>query len=117
MPEGAFSFTLRVDGVEVEAEELGGRVVLAMKLTENEELYPVLAQYAAGRMLREEATLAYGKEGLILWQDASGGEDARGLERLFETFMDSCDWWRARLEALAGSHAAEGGPEPMMIRP
>jgi hypothetical protein len=49
-------------------------------------------------MLREEATLAYGKGGVFLWQDAPADADDRALVRLFETFADSCDWWRARVE-------------------
>ena len=123
---GAFVFTLRVDGVEVVAEETAGRLVLSCALTDDETLLPVLATYAAGRMLKENATLAYGAvEGLkssghqaFLWQDAPADTDAHGLMRLFETFMDSCDWWRARVEALRENEMVKASePETMMIRP
>ena len=53
-------FTLRVDGKEVFVEEAAGRIVLSIILTEDASMIPELAAYAAGRMLREEATLAFG---------------------------------------------------------
>ena len=53
-------FTLRVDGREVFVEESAGHLVLSITLTEDESMIPTLAAYAAGRMLREEATLAFG---------------------------------------------------------
>ena len=61
-------------------------------------MIPALAAYAAGRMLREEATLAFGNGNVFLWQDAPADADDRTLLRLFESFTDSCDWWRARVE-------------------
>ena len=126
MSKDSVSFTLRVDGAEVVAEEMDGRLVLLCSLTDDETLLPTLAMYSAGRMLKEEATLSYGiVEGrraggltTFLWQDASVDADAHGLLRLFETFMDSCDWWRARVEALRGNGTVETSvPETMMIRP
>ena len=91
-------FTLRVDGKEVFAEESAGRIVLSHVLTEDDSMIPALAAYAAGRMLREDATLAHGKQAAFLWQDAPADADDRTLVRLFETFADSCDWWRARVD-------------------
>ena len=111
-------FKLRVDGVEVVAEVMDGRLVLSHALSDDDTILPKLASYAAGRMLAENATLAYGDGRAILWQDASVNADAHTLRRLFETFMDSCDWWRARVDALRGDAAdAESVPETMMIRP
>ena len=100
-------FTLRVDGREVFVEESAGRIVLSFVLTENDSMFPVLAAYAAGRMLREEATLAYGKGNVFLWQDASADADDRTLVRLFESFTDSCDWWRARVDERGKGDAVE----------
>lgn len=123
---GSVSFTLRVDGVEVFAEEVGGRLVLSHALADDAALLHVLAVYAAGRMLMEDATLAYGSlpasgaSGLraFLWQDAPADADSHAMLRLFESFMDSCDWWRARVAALREDEAAEASaPETMMIRP
>lgn len=98
MPNADGPFTLRVDGKEMLVEESAGRIVLSHVLTEDDSLFPTLAAYAAGRMLREDATLAYGRQSAFLWQDASADADNRTLVRLFETFADSCDWWRARLD-------------------
>ena len=134
-------FTLRVDGREVFVEVSAGRIVLSIVLTEDESMIPALAAYAAGRMLREEATLAFGSlevskfrslEGasskplnlqtsklpnlqtsklpsstVFLWQDAPADADDRALVRLFESFTDSCDWWRARVEERGKGDAVE----------
>ena len=142
-------FTLRVDGKEVLVEESAGRIVLSVVLTKGDSMIPTLAAYAAGRMLREEATLAFGSlevskfrsldvgkmgslEGasskplnlqtsklpnletsklpsttIFLWQDASADADDRTLVRLFESFTDSCDWWRARVEERGKGDAVE----------
>ena len=127
VPDGAQSFTLRADGAEILAEESSGRIVLSHRLTDDESRLPSLAAYAAGRMLREDATLSFGQPGLsvsglppaaFLWQDAPATAGAHDLLRLFETFMDSCDWWRERVE---GQRASAAGPsddsETMVIRP
>jgi len=126
-------FTLRVDGKEVFVEESAGRIVLSVLLTEDESMIPVLAAYAAGRMLREEATLAFGSfdvsmfrsldetaskplnlqasklpsSAVFLWQDAPVEADDRTLVRLFESFTDSCDWWRARVDERGKGDAVE----------
>jgi len=107
IPNTDVPFTLRVDGKEVFVEQSAGRIVLSIVLTEDESMIPALAAYAAGRMLREEATLAYGKGNVFLWQDASADADDRALVRLFESFTDSCDWWRARVEERGKSDAVE----------
>ena len=116
-PEGAVSFTLRVDGMEIMAEERDGRLILSRVLTDSDDLLPTLAGYAAGRMLREDAVLAAdpNTRGAFLWQDSPATADAQSLVRLFETFLDSCDWWRSRI-AGETTNTSESVPE-MMIRP
>ena len=115
---GAVSSILRVDGVEVSAEEAGGRLVLSCELTDDESLLPKLAEYSAGRMLKEDASLAYGNRRAILWQDAPADAGVHELKRLFETFMDSCDWGRDRVDALRGGEQVSAPQsEEMMIRP
>lgn len=120
VPGGAPSFAFRADGREVEAEETpDGRLVLSLRLSADEALLPALAGYVPARMLREEAVLAADPSGAFLWQDAPAAADARTMRRLFETFMDSCDWWRARVEERTG-HGAEAGARDMpdfIIRP
>jgi len=124
MPVADGPFTLRVDGKEIFVEESAGRLILSHVLTDDGSMVPTLAAYAVGRMLREEATLAFGSlevskfrslEGtaskplnlqtsklpgshIFLWQDASADANDRMLVKLFETFADSCDWWRARVD-------------------
>ncbi len=116
-PEGAVEYTMRVDGMEMQVRDTGDRMVMSYMMTDDETLLPKLAEYAAGRLLREEATLAWNR-GAILWQDAPADADAHDLKRAFETFADACDWWRERVEDLHN----EGGPSPspfpdVMIRP
>ena len=126
VPNADGSITLRVDGKEVLVEESEGRIVLSRTLTEDDSIVPTLASYAAGRMLREDAVLAYGSPSrqtakmsssmTFLWQDASADASDRDLLRLFETFMDSCDWWQARVDSLNGRNDGTI-PEAMVIRP
>ena len=116
---GVFApFTLRVDGAEVVAEEMDGRIVLSCALDADDSFLQEFAGYAAGRMLKEDAVLSYGDGRLFLWQDVPADAGARELHRFFETFMDSCDWWRARADALrGGGSVASSAPDPVMIRP
>ena len=117
-PAGAVSFVLNVDGMERRAEEMDGRIVLAYTLTADGAILSRLAEFAAGRMLKEESTLSWENGNAFLWQDAPTDADARVLLRLFESFMDSCDWWRERVGALSGNEAfSESAPETLMIRP
>ena len=107
IPNTDAPFTLRVDGREVLVEMSAGRIVLSVALTEDESMIPALAAYAAGRILREEATLAFGNGNVFLWQDAPADADDRALVRLFESFSDSCDWWLARVEERGKGEAVE----------
>jgi len=131
-PEGALSFTLLVDGGEIFAEETAGRLRLLCRLTDDETLLPSLACYAPGRMLREPAILAYGQSGnaptvqtsnhptpsAFLWQDVPANADGHDFMRLFETFANSCDWWRERIgQDSGGGETPEAEPETMMILP
>ena len=115
--DDVLSFTLLVDDGEVLARSEGGRLLLSRALTHETADLPRLASFAPGRMLREEAVLAAepNADGAVfLWQDAPDTADARALQRLFETFCDSCDWWLERAR-----EQDEPTPEipPMMIRP
>ena len=130
-PEGARSFTLQVDGADVLVEERSGQLRLTLPLSGDENLFPKFAAYAAGRMLREAATLTVGElpagpnpeasqpsgnQTLFLWQDVPASAGGHALARLFETFMDSCDWWRARVEEQNGNEERTSS-ELFMIRP
>ena len=103
LPAGAESFQLRVDGVAVAARLMNGRLVLSREITRVEADLPKLASYAAGRLLREEAVLAWDEnaEACILWQECPANASSSQLLRFFETFLASCDWWLARVADLA----------------
>jgi len=117
IPEGGASAVLRVDGMEIAAEERNGGIILKYALTEDEGLFQPLAGLAAGRMLKEDAVLSSEpySGGLFLWQAAPAGTGAHGLLRLFETFCDSCDWWRERVGSIGeATPKAEPGQVIMM---
>lgn len=121
--DGAVS-TLLVDGMSIQCEDKGGRIVLSWDLGPEASgiALPQYARYAAGRILKEEAVLAYGRMGAnttcFLWQDAPSDAGASELLRLFETFMDSCDWWRERIKGRAVGGAQPPSEETtMVIRP
>lgn len=116
VPGGARSFTFAVDGAEIAARESGGRLLLERLLWQaadgddetSARIPATLARYAAGRILREEATLAWdpNREAAILWQDVPASATDERLRLLFEVFTASCDWWAERVkEALT--------PEPV----
>ena len=113
---GESSFVLSVDGMEIRAEAADGRVILSYMLTDDETALGPLSEYAAGRMLKEDAVLTW-DGGAMLWQDVPAGAGGSGFRRLFEAFLDSCDWWRARVEALRSGGASPAEPETMVIRP
>ena len=118
VPEGSSSFTMRVDGMEIVAREAGGRIVLSYTLSGDSAIAPTLCSYAAGRILREDAVLTCDKSSAFLWQDAPASSSDREMVRLFETFVDSCDWWRERVDALKGGATASSAPDDaMVIRP
>ena len=125
-PVGVVSFVLSVDGMEIRSEEADGRIILSYVLADSEAYLPKFAEYAAGRMLKEDATLSFGQPGfstsespacVFIWQDAPTHSDARAFRRLFESFLDSCEWWRARADALYGGDNAANGLDAMVILP
>ena len=105
--DGSSSFAMRVDEMEIVASEANGRIVLMYSLSGDSAIFPTLAAYAPGRFLREDAVLAYGKSSAFLWQDAPADAGEHELSRLFETFANSCDWWRERVEASSEEKGAE----------
>ena len=109
---------LLVDGAEVVASEEGGRAILQATVAAgpSDELLTALAGFAAGRILREEAVLAYEPktDAALLWQAAPRDSDALALRAFFRSFTASWDWWRARVAEL--ENPKPSFPE-VMIRP
>lgn len=117
--DGSVSSVLSVDGAEVYAEEREGRLILKRPLAADASILPALAGYAAGRILKEDAVLSWQSDGgAFLWQDAPADAGSGELRRLFESFLDSCDWWRARVDSLHGGETSGAvEDELLMIRP
>lgn len=116
VPAGTTKFTYIVDDVEVRAQVESERLILSQKIAVASEIdLAEFANFAAGRVLKEEAVLAYDAEedALMLWQDIPQIAEAAVLRRFFETFVASCDWWRAR---VGGASSQSMMPE-MVIRP
>ena len=93
------SVVLSVDGRKVRVDDLHGRLVLSVAFGDpSEEALQRLAQYAAGRMLREEAVLAWDpvRRELILWQEVPTGAGDDRARLAFELFCTSCEWWADR---------------------
>ncbi len=102
VPAGATSFRLRVDGGDVTARIVSHRLILSRTIDREENDLSQLAIFATGRILKEEAVLAWDERAAecILWQDVQDTAEGKELVRFFETFMDSCDWWLARAMEL-----------------
>ncbi len=102
VPEGATFFRLQVDGGDVTARLVGPRLVLSRVIDREENDLSQLAIFAAGRILKEEAVLAWDERAsvCILWQEVQESAEMAELTRFFESFMDSCDWWLARAGEL-----------------
>ncbi len=116
IPAGASSFTFLVDGMEVRSVEADGVLRLSHALEASADDLPFLADWAVGRMMRDEAALAVSPSGEpFLWDEAPAGCDDAALKRVFEMFMNSCDWWHQRLEERSG----DGAPRfpDVLIRP
>lgn len=102
VPEGASSFAFRIDDRVISAEKSNSRLVLRRVLDVSPDDLARFAAFAAGRMLREEAVLAWDErsEKAFLWREIPSGTDAAGLRTTFEDFCASCDWWDSRAGEL-----------------
>ena len=115
--DGATSFSVLVDDGDVRILAESGRLFFSRALACGKENLARLAALAPGRMLREEAVLAAepGPDGAaFLWRDVPDDASPAAMQRAFEAFCDSCDWW---LDRVAGFSEPEPEIPPMMIRP
>ena len=107
------SAELAVDDGTVRVRTFRGRTVLWRSLgVSDSDTLRDLAGYASGRLLKEEAVLAWDPEAgeAVLWQDLPETEDEGRLRMAFEVFCASCDWWLERCEEFHG-----GSPEGMIL--
>ena len=120
---GCKDYTFTVDDFEVRAQETGGRLRLTASVFtpardgSDEERLAELAGYVPGRILKEEAVLAWDpdSESAIVWQEYPVTAEADDLRRFFEVFAASFEWWRDRASAVQ-EDAAPLMPE-FVIRP
>lgn len=116
VPDGSSVYAFRVDGWEVIAEKLAGRLVLKSYLDVGYDDLPLFASYAAGRLLREEAVLAWDDKAqkAVLWREIQQNANSSAMRDAFEEFADSCEWWMQRVLDI---HAPKSVFPDMMIRP
>jgi hypothetical protein len=114
--DGVGVYTFRVDGEEIVVQTLASRLVLKRYLDVPHDSLNVFASYAAGRMLREEAVLAWDEraERAFLWREIPEKADAAEMKAAFEEFADSCDWWAQRVAEI---DAPKSVFPDIMIRP
>ena len=105
-----------VDGWEIIAENIGNRIVLKHYLDVTSDDLPQFASYVAGRLLREEAVLAWddNAQKAVLWREIPPNADRPMMKEAFEDFADSCDWWVQRIMEI---DAPKSVFPDIMIRP
>lgn len=99
---GVVAFTFRVDDGAYIAEIIGSRLVMKRVLDIAEEDLLRLIEFVAGRLLREEAVLAWDDrlEQAFLWQEMPINGSTVEIQNAFETFVESCEWWFARVAEM-----------------
>ena len=114
--DGLVVYTFRVDGWEIIAENIGNRIVLKHYLDVTSDDLPQFASYVAGRLLREEAVLAWddNAQKAVLWREIPPNADRPMMKDAFEGFADSCDWWVQRVMEI---DAPKSVFPDIMIRP
>jgi hypothetical protein len=114
--DGSTVYAFRVDGWEIIAEKIGSRLVLKLYLDVAYDDLPLFASYAAGRLLREEAVLAWddNAQKAVLWREIPPNADHPMMKDAFEDFADSCDWWVQRVMEI---DAPKSVFPDIMIRP
>ena len=121
VPAGCRDYAFAVDDFEVRAQVTDGRLRLSSTVftpprdgSEDEKLAE-LATYVPGRILKEEAVLAWDPDAgsLVLWQEMPTGVEENDLRRFFDVFAASCDWWAERVRQA--SAPAPAYPEMVIL--
>ena len=115
VPEGAVSFLFRVDDDPVEARAKAGTLLFRWTFPENAPVER-LAEFAAGRILRDPAVLSWDpvRERAVLWRRTAKGAGDRELVRTFREFIGSRGWWKACVAELTRPKATL---RDLVIRP
>lgn len=103
------------DAVAVTVTENVGRLRFQHVLGPISETgFATLARFATGRILKDEAVLAWDPRNkqLLLWQEVPSGGSNNELAHDFELFLSACDWWVARMKELM---MAGGKPSAEMV--
>ena len=91
---------LMIDENEVVVEAIDRYLRFSTVLETGDGELADLAGYVPGRIYKDSATLSVDAEGkAFLWQDELASQDERRLGLAFESCLNSCDWWRARIDA------------------
>jgi hypothetical protein len=114
--DGSPVYAFRVDGWELIAETMGNRLVLKRYLDVDYGDLPLFASYVAGRLLREEAVLAWDDKSqkALLWREIPPNANPSEMKNAFEEFADSCEWWMQRVLDI---HAPKSLFPDVLIRP
>jgi hypothetical protein len=116
VPQGLSVYAFRVDGWEIIAEKIGNRLVLKHYLDIDYDDLPQFASYVAGRLLREEASLAWDENAqkALLWREIISSANLAEMKDAFEEFADSCEWWMQRTLDI---HTPKSAFPDVLIRP
>jgi hypothetical protein len=114
--DGSPVYAFRVEGWELIAETMGNRLVLKRYLDVDYGDLPLFASYVAGRLLREEAVLAWDDKSqkALLWREIPPNANPSEMKNAFEEFADSCEWWMQRVLDI---HAPKSLFPDVLIRP
>ena len=114
--DGSPVYAFRVDGWELIAETMGNRLILKRYLDVDYGDLPLFASYVAGRLLREEAVLAWDDKSqkALLWREIPPNANPSEMKNAFEEFADSCEWWMQRVLDI---HAPKSLFSDVLIRP
>ena len=101
MPKGAVSFLFRVDDDPVEVRAKAGTLLFRWTFPENAPVER-LAEFAAGRILRDPSVLAWDsvRERAILWRRTAKGAGDRELVQALQEFIGSRGWWKSCVAEL-----------------
>lgn len=112
--------SLLVDEMTVKVIENRGDLVLRFSLGSIEEVNAAeILGFAAGRVLKEAAVVAFDPESeeIFIWSKIAANASDAKMTKVFEEFMTSCEWWRAALGAESAKAKESVSNEFMRIMP